>query len=224
MVRGRICQSQRCCWIISSVRAQMLPIAPAAQPRPAAQTRMVSAGDFWPSQQELSRYLKYMARTRIPEFESDMPSHAVRSPWASGPATNTGTLHTLGPKSEGRLRKRPRSGLTAWKKSPSRSPWGLSSTSRKSGPWLQRPYLWEQLIKITGQLVEHAAVQSDLPTLVGGFVMETLGYCAAGLAEIPERIDRSAIRHFPQLWESLVRLQIYADNVFNDLVGAVDHC
>jgi hypothetical protein len=59
---------------------------------------MVSAGDFWPSQQELSRYLKYMARTRIPEFESDMPSHAVRSPWASGPATNTGPLHTLGRK------------------------------------------------------------------------------------------------------------------------------
>jgi hypothetical protein len=38
---------------------------------------MVSAGDFWPGQQELSRYLKYMARTRVPEFESDMPSHAV---------------------------------------------------------------------------------------------------------------------------------------------------
>jgi len=38
---------------------------------------MVSAGDCWPSQQELSRYLKYMARARIPEFESDMPSHAV---------------------------------------------------------------------------------------------------------------------------------------------------
>ena len=43
----------------------------------AAQTRMVSAGDFWPSQQELSRDLKYMARARIPEFESYMPSHAV---------------------------------------------------------------------------------------------------------------------------------------------------
>jgi hypothetical protein len=41
---------------------------------------MVSAGDFWPSQQELSRYLKYMARARIPEFESDMPSQPVRSP------------------------------------------------------------------------------------------------------------------------------------------------
>jgi len=67
-------------------------------------------------------------------------------------------------------------------------------------------------------------LQSDLRTLVGGFVMETLGFCAAGLAEIPERIDRSAIRHVPQLWESLVRLQIYADDVFNDLVGAVDDC
>ena len=43
----------------------------------AAQTRMVSAGEFWPSQQELSRDLKYMARARIPEFESYMPSHAV---------------------------------------------------------------------------------------------------------------------------------------------------
>jgi hypothetical protein len=32
---------------------------------------------FWTSQQELSRYLKYMAGTRCPEFESDMPSHAV---------------------------------------------------------------------------------------------------------------------------------------------------
>jgi hypothetical protein len=39
---------------------------------------MVSAGEFWPSQLELSRDLKYMARARIPEFESDMPSHAVR--------------------------------------------------------------------------------------------------------------------------------------------------
>jgi len=48
----------------------------------AAQTRMVSAGEFWPSQQELSRDLKYMARARIPEFESYMPSHAVRSLWA----------------------------------------------------------------------------------------------------------------------------------------------
>jgi len=47
----------------------------------AAQTRMVSAGEFWPSQQELSRDLKYMARARIPEFESDMPSHAVWSLW-----------------------------------------------------------------------------------------------------------------------------------------------
>ena len=44
----------------------------------AAQTRMVSAGEFWPSQQELSRDLKYMARARIPEFESDMPSQTVR--------------------------------------------------------------------------------------------------------------------------------------------------
>ena len=33
-----------------------------------------------------------------PDTPSHMPSHAVRSPWASGPATNTGPLHTLGRK------------------------------------------------------------------------------------------------------------------------------
>jgi hypothetical protein len=34
-VRGKICQSQRCCWIISSVRAEMpAEIAPAAHSRP----------------------------------------------------------------------------------------------------------------------------------------------------------------------------------------------
>ena len=41
---------------------------------------------FRPSQQELSRYLKYMARTRIPEFESDMPSHAVGLSQVRSPA------------------------------------------------------------------------------------------------------------------------------------------
>ena len=48
-------------------------------PSAAAQTRTVSAGKFWPSQWELSQYLKYMARTRIPEFESSHPSQAVVS-------------------------------------------------------------------------------------------------------------------------------------------------
>jgi hypothetical protein len=32
-----------------------------------------------------------------------MPSHAFRSPWASGPATNTGPMHTLGRKKAPRL-------------------------------------------------------------------------------------------------------------------------
>jgi hypothetical protein len=41
---------------------------------------------FGPSQQELSRYLKYMARARIPEFESDMPSHAVGLSQVRSPA------------------------------------------------------------------------------------------------------------------------------------------
>ncbi len=49
-------------------------------PGTAAQTRMVSAGEFWPSQRQLSRYLKYMARARISEFESSQASHAVWSP------------------------------------------------------------------------------------------------------------------------------------------------
>jgi len=40
----------------------------------AAQTRMVSAGGFWPSKRQLSQHLKYMARARISEFESYMPS------------------------------------------------------------------------------------------------------------------------------------------------------
>jgi hypothetical protein len=35
---------------------------------------------------------------------------------------------------------------------------------------------------------------------------ETLGFCAAGLTETAKRIDQPAIHHFPQLWESLVRL------------------
>ena len=48
-------------------------------PGTAAQTRIVSAGEFRPSQRELSRHLKYMARARIPEFESSHPRQAVRS-------------------------------------------------------------------------------------------------------------------------------------------------
>ena len=43
----------------------------------------------------------------------------------------------------------------------------------------------------------------DLRMLVGRLIMKTLGFCAAGLAETPKRIDQSAIRHLPQLWEIL---------------------
>ena len=43
----------------------------------AAQMRIVSAGAFWPSRRGLSRFLKYIVRERIPEFESDMPSQPV---------------------------------------------------------------------------------------------------------------------------------------------------
>jgi hypothetical protein len=48
-------------------------------PNAAAQTRMVSGGEFWPIQRKLSRHLKYIARVRIPEFESYHPSQAVQS-------------------------------------------------------------------------------------------------------------------------------------------------
>ena len=37
-------------------------------------------GAFWPSQGGLSRHLKYIARARIPEFESHHLSQAVWSP------------------------------------------------------------------------------------------------------------------------------------------------
>jgi hypothetical protein len=48
---------------------------------------------FWPSQQELSRYLKYRARARIPEFESDMPSRAVGLSQVRSPAI---VMHRVG--------------------------------------------------------------------------------------------------------------------------------
>src|SRR5258708_5664682 len=53
-------------------------------PTAAAQTRVVSGGEVWPIQRELSRHLKYMARARISEFESSQASHAVRSPPSPG--------------------------------------------------------------------------------------------------------------------------------------------
>jgi hypothetical protein len=48
-------------------------------PNAAAQTRIVSGGEFLPGQRELSRHLKYMARARLPEFESSQPSQPVQS-------------------------------------------------------------------------------------------------------------------------------------------------
>src|SRR5258705_10722908 len=50
-------------------------------PTAAAQTRVVSGGEVWPIQRELSRHLKYMARARISEFESSQASQAVSSLW-----------------------------------------------------------------------------------------------------------------------------------------------
>jgi hypothetical protein len=48
----------------------------------AARTRIVSGGELWPSQRELSRHFKCIACARIPEFESYQPSQAVQSLWA----------------------------------------------------------------------------------------------------------------------------------------------
>jgi hypothetical protein len=59
--------------------AEMLVMAELRIPNAAAQTRIVSGGEFWPIERELSRHLKYIARVRIPEFESYHPSHAVQS-------------------------------------------------------------------------------------------------------------------------------------------------
>ena len=47
-------------------------------PNAAAQTRIVSGGAFWPSQGELSRHLKYIARARIPEFDVSPPQPRSR--------------------------------------------------------------------------------------------------------------------------------------------------
>ena len=77
--RGKFCGLSDAAGSPTSARKVPTEIAPARIPGPAAQTRMVSAAEFWPSQQELSRYLKYMARARIPEFESYMPRQAVGS-------------------------------------------------------------------------------------------------------------------------------------------------
>jgi hypothetical protein len=54
----------------------------------AAHMRIVSGGLLWPGRRELSCYFKYMARGRIPEFESHHPSHAVVSS-----AVMTGVFH-----------------------------------------------------------------------------------------------------------------------------------
>src|SRR6516164_10631638 len=51
--------------------------ARAAYSNVAAQTGIVSAGDFGPADERLSRHLKYLARVRIREFESSQPRHAV---------------------------------------------------------------------------------------------------------------------------------------------------
>jgi hypothetical protein len=45
----------------------------------AAQTRIVSGDPFGQAERRLSRDLNYMAGARIREFESCMPSQAVRS-------------------------------------------------------------------------------------------------------------------------------------------------
>jgi len=91
----------------------------------------------------------------------------------------------------------------------------------------QRSALFLDILRQRGNQREEmpAAISALLrsrPSLGGWSVMETLGFCAAGLAEIAKRVNQPTIRHLPQFWESLVRLQIRIDNLFTDLVGAVD--
>jgi hypothetical protein len=57
----------------SSVQAR------AANYNVAAQTRIVSAGEFGAAHGKLSRHLKYIARVQIREFASSQPSQPVRS-------------------------------------------------------------------------------------------------------------------------------------------------
>jgi hypothetical protein len=67
-------------------------------PNAAAQTQIVSKARIGLDSRKSMRSFKEIICVDISEFESSHPSHAVRSPWASGPATNTGPLHTLGRK------------------------------------------------------------------------------------------------------------------------------
>jgi hypothetical protein len=78
----RVCGRLRRGWLVDGWGAE-LRIRNAA-----AQTRMVSGGWLWSGRRELSCNFKYMARGRIPEFESYHPSHAVVSS-----AVMTGIFH-----------------------------------------------------------------------------------------------------------------------------------
>ena len=53
--------------------------------------------------------------------------------------------------------------------------------------------------------------------------MRRVEFGAACLTEIAKWIDQPAVRHVPKLWDSLVRLLIFIDDLSNDLVGAVDN-
>jgi hypothetical protein len=62
-----------------------------ASPAPQLKREWSLLAIFGRANRSLSPYLKYMAHARIPEFESDMPSQAVRSLWTmsgANPATS----------------------------------------------------------------------------------------------------------------------------------------
>jgi hypothetical protein len=79
-------------------RSRQNPAPSCLIPGAAAQTRVVSVAKIRLDRLKSMQSFKGIICDDISEFESHMPSHAVRSPWASGPATNTGPLHTLGRK------------------------------------------------------------------------------------------------------------------------------
>ena len=76
--RGKFCGLSDAAGSPTSARKVPTEIAPARIPGPAAQMRMVSAAEFWPSQQELSRYLKYWLAHGYPSSNPLRPATQSR--------------------------------------------------------------------------------------------------------------------------------------------------
>src|ERR1700745_801665 len=51
---------------------------------------------------------------------------------------------------------------------------------------------------------------------------QRLEFCATGLAEFANKVDRAAVDHLPQLNEALVRFQISVEDLPRDTFGSFD--